>query len=87
MPTVMSSDGVHADRGRPHGRGRFANGSADGAEHAVSVGGTSFGTVTYPYTGWDNWAQAAVGVELTAGWNTCAAHAITDTSPRSTTSR
>ena len=48
----------------------FANGSADGAEHAVSVGGTSFGTVTYPYTGWDNWAQAAVGVELSAGWNT-----------------
>jgi arabinan endo-1,5-alpha-L-arabinosidase len=53
----------------------YANGSVDGstqqtATHRVSVNGAAAGTVSYPFTGWDNWQEAAVGVQLNAGWNT-----------------
>lgn len=48
----------------------FANGSVETASHTVTVNGTAAGAVSYPITGWDNWQQANVDVDLTAGWNT-----------------
>ncbi|ADD43586.1 family 43 glycosylhydrolase [Stackebrandtia nassauensis] len=48
----------------------FANGSQEPSSHKVSVNGTEVGAVTYPITGWDNWQQANVDVDLKAGWNT-----------------
>ncbi|GAB3410636.1 family 43 glycosylhydrolase [Flindersiella endophytica] len=53
----------------------YANGSVDGstqqaATHRVYVNGTAAGTVTYPFTGWDNWQEAAIDVQLSEGWNT-----------------
>lgn len=48
----------------------FANGSQEASSHKVSVNGTEVGAVSYPITGWDNWQQANVDVDLKAGWNT-----------------
>lgn len=48
----------------------YANGSADTASHTVTVNGESAGSIDYPVTGWDNWQQATIDVELDAGWNT-----------------
>ena len=48
----------------------YANGSETDATHGLSVNGGSAATVTYAKTGWDNWKQVDVDVELKAGWNT-----------------
>lgn len=54
----------------------YANGSYDGegthqtAAHRLSVNGADQGTVVYPYTGWDNWQESSVDLDLQEGWNT-----------------
>ncbi|HZE40873.1 MAG TPA: family 43 glycosylhydrolase [Stackebrandtia sp.] len=48
----------------------FANGSQEGATHHLSVKNATPVDVTYPLTGWDNWQQVNVDVDLAAGWNT-----------------
>lgn len=47
----------------------YANGSPATATHTLTVNGGAPVTATYPVTGWDNWRQASVGVQLTAGFN------------------
>lgn len=49
---------------------RFGNGSQEGATHTVTVNGAPAGSVTYPFTGWDNWRSVERSVVLTEGWNT-----------------
>ncbi len=55
---------------------RFANGSLDSAgkpasaTHALSVNGTTAGSVTYWHTQWGNWQVLEVPVRLTKGVNT-----------------
>lgn len=47
----------------------YANGSPATATHTLTVNGGAPVTATYPVTGWDNWRQASVGVQLAAGFN------------------
>lgn len=49
---------------------RFANGSGSTASHGVTVNGTSQGSISYPHTGWDNWTERTVQINLNSGWNT-----------------
>ncbi len=55
---------------------RFGNGSLDAAgaataaSHGLTVNGVSAGSVSYPYTGWDNWQKVDTTVTLHDGWNT-----------------
>jgi len=48
----------------------FANGSVDGAQHTLKINGEQSTVVGYPFTGWDNWMELGVAVELESGWNT-----------------
>ena len=48
----------------------YANGSGATATHSLQVNGGPATVVSYPVTGWDNWQQVAVDVDLNAGWNT-----------------
>ncbi|HEY6739924.1 MAG TPA: family 43 glycosylhydrolase [Actinopolymorphaceae bacterium] len=53
----------------------FANGSKpDGVEqdatHRVSVNGADIGTITYPFTEWENWQEQRIDLQLDEGWNT-----------------
>ncbi|MGH3728174.1 MAG: family 43 glycosylhydrolase [Micromonosporaceae bacterium] len=48
----------------------YANGSAATATHTLRINGGSPVVVNYPVTGWDNWRQVRVDVNLAAGWNT-----------------
>ncbi len=48
----------------------YANGSQGTASHTLSINGTSQGSVSYPFTGWNQWRQSSVAVTLRAGWNT-----------------
>lgn len=48
----------------------FANGSVDGARHTLTVNGEQPTVVSYPFTGWDNWTELGVVVDLATGWNT-----------------
>jgi hypothetical protein len=47
----------------------YANGSPATATHYLHVNGTGPAVVSYPVTGWDNWQQVRVEVNLAAGWN------------------
>jgi len=47
----------------------YANGSPATATHYLHVNGTGPVVVNYPVTGWDNWRQVRVDVNLAAGWN------------------
>lgn len=48
----------------------YANGSVETASHTVTVNGADAGSISYPVTGWDSWAQSSTDVTLEAGWNT-----------------
>ena len=48
----------------------YANGSPTTASHTLQVNGGDPIVVSYPVTGWDNWEQVTVEVDLEAGWNT-----------------
>lgn len=48
----------------------YANGSPAAATHSLQVNGGAPVVVSYPVTGWDNWRQVRVDVNLAAGWNT-----------------
>jgi hypothetical protein len=47
----------------------YANGSPATATHTLTVNGGAATTASYPVTGWDNWRQTSVGVQLAAGFN------------------
>ncbi|GAA0616465.1 family 43 glycosylhydrolase [Kribbella sandramycini] len=49
---------------------RYANGSQGNASHGLVVNGTSQGSVSYPWTGWNQWTDAKAALTLRAGWNT-----------------
>ncbi|TDD53557.1 carbohydrate-binding protein [Kribbella antibiotica] len=48
----------------------YANGSQGTASHGLSINGNSQGSVSYPFTGWNQWRESSVPVTLQAGWNT-----------------
>ncbi|NEK94643.1 family 43 glycosylhydrolase [Modestobacter muralis] len=67
---------VYAERGGPATLAiRFANGSDRGgypveSTDTVTVNGQAAGTVTFPYTRWENWTTIEHQVQLEKGWNT-----------------
>ncbi|WP_405058056.1 family 43 glycosylhydrolase [Kribbella sp. NBC_01505] len=48
----------------------YANGSQGTASHGLVINGNSQGSVSYPFTGWNQWHESSVPVTLQAGWNT-----------------